>query len=72
MSRVEEGRRELAARRREVEHRLREVRRALGRELGWAPRSRPWLFALLALAAGLALGLAVKGRRPDGGTRPRR
>ena len=51
--------------RRRLEGRLRDVREAIDREVGWAPRGRRWVLPLLGFAAGIALALAVRSRRRD-------
>ncbi|MEE8525365.1 MAG: hypothetical protein V3T72_15620 [Thermoanaerobaculia bacterium] len=48
-------------RRRQAEQRLTNVRAALDREVGWAPRTRVWILPLVAFACGLAV--AGAGRR---------
>lgn len=53
---------EVIARRREVEHRLERLRAAFASEVGFAPRRRGWLLALVAGAAGVAL--AMRSKRP--------
>lgn len=54
--------RRLASRRRELESRYGDLRRALDYELGWAP-SKSWLLPLSAFASGLALAAWLVTRR---------
>jgi hypothetical protein len=49
--------------RRDVELRLGELRTAIEDELGWVPRRKQWLVAVLAGAAGLALALRRRKRK---------
>ena len=49
--------------RRDVELRLGELRSAIQEELGFVPRRRYWLVALVAGAGGLAFALRRKRRR---------
>ncbi len=59
---------EVVERRREVEARLERLRTALASEVGFAPRRRGWLLAILAGAAGLTLALRrTRKRRAEGG-----
>lgn len=59
---------EVVERRREVEERLERLRTALASEVGFAPRRRGWLLAILAGAAGLTLALrGRRKRRAEGG-----
>lgn len=55
----------LESRRGELEHRLDGVRRALDREVGWAPSNKAWIVPLLAFGCGLALGLRRSSSRRD-------
>lgn len=56
--------------RQRFEQSLEDLRSAVDRELGWAPRLSRWAVPLVAAAAGLALGLAVRRALPR--LRPRR
>ena len=56
MSSVEESRREF-------ERRLRDVREAVGREVGFVPSKLGWLLPAIALSAGLALAWRSKKTR---------
>ncbi len=57
----------LSDRRRQMEERLADLRRAVDRELGaWAPKRAAWAVPLVAFACGLALALAAKGRKKRG------
>ncbi len=51
---------ELDERRRDLEERVADLRDALSREFGWAPRAATWLLPMLAGAAGLAAGLLLR------------
>ena len=53
----------LAASRLQVEAQLDDLRRSVDRELGWVPKTRPWVLPLAAFAAGLALAGLVAARR---------
>lgn len=53
----------LARRRQELEARFDEVRRALDREIGWAPSSKTWALPVIAFASGLAIAAWVVARR---------
>lgn len=46
------------------EERLAELRGALDREIGWAPRGWRWMVPLVGLAAGLVLGMTVREKLP--------
>lgn len=50
--------------RRRFEESLDDLRSAVDRELGWAPKLSRWAVPLVAAAAGLALGLAVRRALP--------
>jgi hypothetical protein len=60
----------VATRREEVASQLRELQGAVRTDLGWAPRSLPWVLPAVAAATGLAVGLALR-RRLRGGARRR-
>lgn len=49
--------------REQAETRLADVRQALDREIGWAPRKKVWVLPLVAFAFGLALAAAWRSRR---------
>ena len=53
----------LASRRQELEARFDDLRRALDRELGWAPAAKTWVLPLAAFASGLALAAWLVARR---------
>ena len=53
----------LASRRQELESRFDDLRRALGREIGWAPAARHWILPLTAFATGVALAAWLVARR---------
>ncbi len=53
----------LASRRQELESRFSDLRQALDRELGWAPRSKTWVLPLIGLASGVALATWLVARR---------
>lgn len=57
---------EVAERRREVEQRLERLRTAIASEVGFAPRRRGWLLAMVAGAAGVALALRRKRKKRHG------
>ena len=59
-----EAREKLHRKRLTVEERLDELRRAIGRELGWTPKTKMWIVPLMAFACGVALALAK--RRGEG------
>jgi hypothetical protein len=65
---------EVVERRREVEERLERLRTALASEVGFAPRRRGWLLALVAGAAGIAVALRRRrqSRASTGAKRGRR
>lgn len=50
-------------RRRQAEQRLGDVRTALDREVGWAPRARVWILPLVAFACGLAVAGTARRRK---------
>jgi len=52
------------------ERSLEDLRSAFDQEVGWAPRLSRWAVPLIALAAGVALGVAVRRTLPR--ARPRR
>ncbi len=55
---------ELEQRRRDFSARLEEAHAALERDLGWAPRAKPWILPLIALGTGLGAALWLRrGRR---------
>ena len=49
--------------RQRVEEGLEELRSALDRTTGMVPRGKTWVVPVLAAAVGLALALALRGRR---------
>jgi hypothetical protein len=51
-----------------------ELRAALHQELGWAPRGMRWIVPIVALAAGIAVGVALRRNLPRlrGGGAPSR
>ncbi len=53
----------LESRRRELESRFGDLRRALDREIGWAPAARSWILPLAAFASGMALAAWLVARR---------
>ena len=53
----------LSSRRRELEVRLEDMRRALDREIGWAPKAKTWVLPALAFASGLAFAAWLVARR---------
>ncbi len=53
----------LADSRRELEARLDDVRRALRREIGWAPKAKSWALPMMAFASGLAAAAWLVARR---------
>jgi hypothetical protein len=61
--RLEQGRRHIAERRRDVEGRLDAVRSAIADETGRAPSSRGLITLLIAATAGLALALRGRARK---------
>jgi hypothetical protein len=61
--RLEQGRRRIAERRRDVEGRLDAVRSAIADETGRAPTSRGLITLLIAATAGLALALRGRARK---------
>jgi len=50
--------------RKRLEKSLAELRGAVERELGWAPRASRWAFPIVAAAVGLVIGLAVRRQLP--------
>jgi hypothetical protein len=54
----------VSASRERFEASLEELRGAVESELGWAPRAARWVTPLVAVAAGLALGMAVRRALP--------
>lgn len=68
MSRLEEARQEaerkLEESRRLAAERMADVKQVIGEEIGWVPKTAPWVLALAAGAGGFALGAkALKRRR---------
>lgn len=61
----------LASRRREFEHRVGEVRNALDRDLGWAPRTARWVFPTVAAAAGFGAALWLRALTTGDGRKRR-
>lgn len=57
-------RRELEAARERFAADLDEVRGGLHEELGWAPKGLRWLVPIVALAAGVVAGIALKRNLP--------
>ena len=53
----------LAERRRELEARFEDVRRALESEIGWAPKAKAWSLPVVAFASGLAAAAWFVARR---------
>ena len=53
----------LAERRRELEARYEDVRRAVAREIGWAPKAKTWALPIVAFASGLAAAAWLVARR---------
>ncbi len=55
----------LASRRQDLETRLGDLRQALDREVGWAPKGRTWVLPLTAFACGVAIAAWLVARRRD-------
>ena len=53
----------LEKQREEAARQLMGLRTAIRTEVGWFPQGTPWILPLAGLAAGVALALALKGRR---------
>ena len=53
----------LESSRRELESRFDELRRAMDRELGWAPKAKTWVLPAVAFASGLAVAAWLVARR---------
>ena len=54
----------VARSRERFERSLEDLRSALDQELGWAPKLSRWAVPLIAAAAGVALGMAVRRALP--------
>ncbi len=57
--------------RRRFERTLADVQDSIEREIGWAPRALAWVVPLVGVAAGIALGIAVRRALPRGGRKRR-
>lgn len=55
---------ELAVRRERLAAELKGLRDGLQEEIGWAPRALRWIVPIVALAAGLAAGVALRRNLP--------
>ncbi len=57
----------LARRRQDLEARFGDLRLALDREIGWAPKGKTWVLPLAAFACGVAIAawLVASRRRPS-------
>ncbi len=53
----------LAKRRQELETRFTDLRRAVDREIGWAPKAKTWALPAMAFASGLAAAAWIVARR---------
>ncbi len=53
----------LASRRQDLESRLGDLRQALDREIGWAPKGKTWVLPMAAFACGVALAAWLVARR---------
>lgn len=62
----------VSVRRAELAGQLRELQETVRSELGWAPRSLPWVIPMVAAATGLVLGVALRRRVGRRGPRMRR
>ncbi|MEM7356038.1 MAG: hypothetical protein AAF657_34795 [Acidobacteriota bacterium] len=56
---------QLEGRRRELEARFGDLRLALDRELGWAPKAKTWVLPAVGFASGLAIAAWLVARRRD-------
>lgn len=61
---------DLGRSRRRFERALADLQESIESEIGWAPRAFAWVVPLVGFAAGLALGMKVRGALP--GRRDRR
>lgn len=52
--------------RRRFERSLADLQDSIEREVGWAPRALSWVVPLVGVAAGIALGMAVRRALPRG------
>ena len=55
----------LESRRIELESRVGDLRRAIDREIGWAPKAKTWVLPMVAFASGVALAAWLVARRRD-------
>ena len=55
----------LKSSRQELESRFGDLRRSIGREIGWTPKGTSWAVPLAAFASGLALAAWLVARRRE-------